>query len=468
MSNANIFSLVEEYLNICSRHQEIVRERELIIADFHYNTSIVLIEYLRQLPLSSLREQTNPSTSTPSTRVPAPNSARPTPPLSRRNRETNLYDSILNRRRSIYSTPPTTTRNRTSNNTYRRSTTTPSWSNYVRSGYNSSASSVFDQPPNTTRNRYSAFPSNSTTSSLPTQTSTSGTQTATSSPTQTSTSGTQTSTSSPTQTSTSGTQTPTSLSTQTPTPPSTQTPTLPSTQIPTSTTTDEHNQTSQPPVNLSEADTSSDTSNDPQTDYPLTFPPRETGNNDSLHINTDISAHNNLDEETLPSQVLVHSPPPNTEISNSDTTINIRNTRNSIMTRPVVNTYASNSDLGYASNRDSDLGITIADMGLGRRRTTNVRTFISSFESPVRIRPSRSQINNATSLIRLSDVTTDISGNTTQTRCPIDLIDFTEDDSIMRIDHCGHLFRESNLRIHFRNNTRCPLCRFDIRDHNNV
>ena len=452
MSNANIFSLVEEYLNICSRHQEIVRERELIIADFHYNTSIVLIEYLRQLPLSSLREQTNPSTSTPSTRVPASNSARPTPPLSRRNRETNLYDSILNRRRSIYSTPPTTTRNRTSNNTYRRSTTTPSWSNYVRSGYNSSASSVFDQPPNTTRNRYSAFPSNSTTSSLPTQTSTSGTQTATSSPTQTSTSGTQTSTSSPTQTSTSGTQTPTSLSTQTPT----------------STTTDEHNQTSQPPVNLSEADTSPDTSNDPQTDYPLTFPPRETGNNDSLHINTDISAHNNLDEETLPSQVLVHSPPPNTEISNSDTTINIRNTRNSIMTRPVVNTYASNSDLGYASNRDSDLGITIADMGLGRRRTTNVRTFISSFESPVRIRPSRSQINNATSLIRLSDVTTDISGNTTQTRCPIDLIDFTEDDSIMRIDHCGHLFRESNLRIHFRNNTRCPLCRFDIRDHNNV
>lgn len=445
MSNANIFSLVEEYLNICSRHQEIVRERELIIADFHYNTSIVLIEYLRQLPLSSLREQTNPSTTTPSTRVPASNSARPTPPLSRRNRETNLYDSILNRRRSIYST---TTRNRTSNNTYRRSTTTPSWSNYVRSGYNSSASSVFDQPPNTTRNRYSAFPSNSTTSSLPTQTSTSGTQTPTSSLTQTSTSGTQTSTSSPTQTSTSGTQTPTSLSTQTPT----------------SSTTDEHNQTSQPPVNLSEADTSSDTSNDPQTDYPLTFPPRETGNNDSLHINTDISAHNNLDEETLPSQVLVHSPPPNTEISNSDTTRNTRNTRNSIMTRPVVNSYAGNRN----TNRDSDLGITIADMGLGRRRTTNVRTFISSFESPVRICPSRSQINNATSLIRLSDATTDISGNTTQTRCPIDLIDFTEDDSIMRIDHCSHLFRESNLRIHFRNNTRCPLCRFDIRDHNNV
>ena len=460
MSTANIFSLVEEYLNICSRHQEIVRERELIIADFHYNTSIVLIEYLRQLPLSSLREQTNSSTNnTRTTRTPTPN-PRQTPPQSRRVRETNSYDSILNRRRSIYSTPPSTTRNQPPNNTY-RSTTTQPWSNYVRSGYNSatsstsSTSSVFDYPPNTTttRNRYSTFPSNPTT-----QVPSSTTQPITPPTMRTSTSETQTPTPSTRQTSTSETQTPAST-----------------------TTTDEHDQTPQPPVNLSEADTASDTSNDIQMDYSLTFPPRETVNNDSLHINTDILAHNNLDEETLPSQVLVHSPPPNTEINNSDTTrntINTINTRNTIMTRPVVNTYTSNNDLGYASNRNSDLGyvsnrnsdlgITIADTGLGRRTTTNVRTFISSFESPVRIRPSRSQINNATSLVRLSDVTTDISGNTAQTRCPIDLIDFTQDDFIMKIDHCGHLFRESNLRIHFRNNTRCPLCRFDIRDHNNV
>merc|ERR1712216_1034145 len=118
------------------------------------------------------------------------------------------------------------------------------------------------------------------------------------------------------------------------------------------------------------------------------------GTNNSLHINTDISAHNNLDEETLPSQVLVHSPNTNTNINNSDTTTNTRtntrtNARSTITTRPIFN--------AYDSVTNDNLGITIGNIGFGRRRTTNVRTFISSFESPVRIRPSRSQINNATS-----------------------------------------------------------------------
>jgi hypothetical protein len=38
----------------------------------------------------------------------------------------------------------------------------------------------------------------------------------------------------------------------------------------------------------------------------------------------------------------------------------------------------------------------------------------------------------------------------------------------MQILHCGHIFREMNLRTHFRNSPRCPLCRFDIRDHHDL
>ena len=38
----------------------------------------------------------------------------------------------------------------------------------------------------------------------------------------------------------------------------------------------------------------------------------------------------------------------------------------------------------------------------------------------------------------------------------------------MQIIHCGHIFRESNIRRHFRRNTRCPLCRFDIRDSDEI
>ena len=53
----------------------------------------------------------------------------------------------------------------------------------------------------------------------------------------------------------------------------------------------------------------------------------------------------------------------------------------------------------------------------------------------------------------------------TQTTCPIDRNTFEEDDSILQIRHCGHIFREMNLRQHFRRRPTCPLCRYDIRDY---
>ena len=81
-------------------------------------------------------------------------------------------------------------------------------------------------------------------------------------------------------------------------------------------------------------------------------------------------------------------------------------------------------------------------------------------DSPIRIRPSVSQIRRATRLLQFRDIS-----NTTQTICPIDREDLNPEDYILQILHCNHCFREANLRRHFRNFTRCPLCRFDIRDH---
>jgi hypothetical protein len=81
--------------------------------------------------------------------------------------------------------------------------------------------------------------------------------------------------------------------------------------------------------------------------------------------------------------------------------------------------------------------------------------------SPVRIRPSATQIRRATRLSLFRDIS-----NTTQTIiCPIDRELLMESDGVMQVIHCGHFFREHNLRRHFRNNTRCPLCRYDIRDY---
>ena len=87
-------------------------------------------------------------------------------------------------------------------------------------------------------------------------------------------------------------------------------------------------------------------------------------------------------------------------------------------------------------------------------------TTTTNFDSPHRIRPSVAQIYHATEVINYSDN----SGNH-QTHCPIDLNPFTENDSILRIRHCQHIFRELNLRNHFRYSPRCPICRYDIRDY---
>lgn len=85
---------------------------------------------------------------------------------------------------------------------------------------------------------------------------------------------------------------------------------------------------------------------------------------------------------------------------------------------------------------------------------------MEELSSPVRIRPSRHQIAAATELIRYRDLSDNY-----HTICPIDQQDFEPRDYILRIRHCCHIFREMNLRRHFRSSPRCPICRFDIRDH---
>lgn len=68
--------------------------------------------------------------------------------------------------------------------------------------------------------------------------------------------------------------------------------------------------------------------------------------------------------------------------------------------------------------------------------------------------------NNCTRLIY-----GDISSN--QTICPIDRMEFSDEDIILKINHCGHIFKEENLLRVFERNSKCPLCRHDILERNN-
>jgi hypothetical protein len=78
----------------------------------------------------------------------------------------------------------------------------------------------------------------------------------------------------------------------------------------------------------------------------------------------------------------------------------------------------------------------------------------------VLVTPSQIEIDNATtnfvysSTLRLNN-----------TSCPITLEDFQQGDNVRQIRHCGHTFGEHAIQNWFRQNVRCPVCRYDIRDY---
>ena len=373
MSSDNIYLLMRDYLNICSRHQQILSQNNATLARYHNNTSDTLIEYLRLLPMSTLNSNSSSRNQSGETNT------------------NNIFQQINPNRRSFLS-------------------------RIIPGNY----SSVSSERTTSNHGRYRRIAPLSRTPA--TQTITPATQTTT--PTTRTTTPTTRTTTSITQTTTPITQSsileegnvippprpslgpPPGLQPPPPPPP----PGL---------------QTPPPP---------------PQNQIPPSLPPqrsrRPQAQSESNYIAPQITSsndsHNNLDEEILPSQVLVHSPP--------GRLIHRRNRRlrqNNFFSRGTTTTFPN---------------------------TLATTTYVSSFDSPIRIRPSRYQICQATSIKNYYDV----SGETIQIRCPIDLIDFSGNESIMQIRHCGHIFREMNLRMHFRNSPRCPLCRYDIRDYDEM
>ena len=99
-----------------------------------------------------------------------------------------------------------------------------------------------------------------------------------------------------------------------------------------------------------------------------------------------------------------------------------------------------------------------------RRNNTSDELFtriINNFLQPIQIYPTQSQIESATRRVRYCDISRPIN-----TRCPISMEDFNDNDMVTVIRHCGHTFHTESLLNWFRTNCRCPVCRYDIRDYN--
>jgi hypothetical protein len=92
--------------------------------------------------------------------------------------------------------------------------------------------------------------------------------------------------------------------------------------------------------------------------------------------------------------------------------------------------------------------------------TSLLNTFLNT---RVVVRPTTEQIENATRLIRYRDIE-----NPLAEFCPISLEEFNDDDEVRQILHCGHIFHQNQFQQWFESNSRCPICRYDIRNYTSL
>ena len=94
------------------------------------------------------------------------------------------------------------------------------------------------------------------------------------------------------------------------------------------------------------------------------------------------------------------------------------------------------------------------------RISPNLTNYLQNFFDPIEIFPTQTQIENATRVVLYRDIITP-----TNQSCPISLEPFHDEDTVSVIRFCGHTFHRNELIQWFRSNSRCPVCRYDIRNY---
>ena len=71
--------------------------------------------------------------------------------------------------------------------------------------------------------------------------------------------------------------------------------------------------------------------------------------------------------------------------------------------------------------------------------------------------PTEEQIRNSTTRRTFQEIENPIN-----TSCPISQTDFSNNDIVLQINHCGHIFSNNSLLQWFNRNHCCPMCRYSI------
>ena len=152
------------------------------------------------------------------------------------------------------------------------------------------------------------------------------------------------------------------------------------------------------------------------------------------------------------------SPMPSTSFN---TSTDMNTSRNNSIAAPTFNFRRDNAEpVIYRSGITNPFAQTNAGFNNRIRNFIN-NTLNNSYTSSSA--SAESIANNTTEYIF-----EDISGETQQESCPISLTRFDPSSVILRIDHCGHIFKKSSLLEWFNVNTRCPICRYNIDPNNNT
>lgn len=106
-----------------------------------------------------------------------------------------------------------------------------------------------------------------------------------------------------------------------------------------------------------------------------------------------------------------------------------------------------------------------------RNNATNTRSLFNNdltnfinntLYTPTRLDyPTYNQVINATTELTFENIDEETNS---QARCPICQEDFEEGDIILKINYCGHIFKKDSLLTWFETNSRCPICRYDVRN----
>ena len=169
-------------------------------------------------------------------------------------------------------------------------------------------------------------------------------------------------------------------------------------------------------------------------------------NIENINVNRNISNISNIDYYNNLYSQYQNIPLNNTRTTNNTSRLAVSNPSEIARTRNTART--SREPANYIRNRSAP------------RISPNLTNYLQNFFEPIEIFPTQTQIENATRIVLYRDIVTP-----TNQSCPISLEPFHDEDTVSVIRFCGHTFHRNELIQWFRSNSRCPVCRYDIRNY---